>query len=310
MNIKWEKKGFIYKPSGEGLFKTHATRPIPYQINRETLRIFFASRNEKNRPLPLFIDVNIANPQEIYTISSSPLMPLGGIGTFDDSGVHLVSFIKNEDHTLFYYSGWKERRNSVTLDFSIGLARMEHNCGSFSRVYNAPILSQDINHPILACAPFVIREDEKYKMWYSYGIKWIVSEVGPEPIYDIRYLESSDGIHWHGRPKIAIQSEEGEVLSAPWVVKIDEVYHMWYSKRGSKDKIAKRYTIGYATSKDGINWVRRDDEAGIERSSEGWDSEMICYPSFFSHKDKTYMFYSGNDVGKSGIGYAVAPRFF
>ena len=36
-----------------------------------------------------------------------------------------------------------------------------------------------------------------------------------------------------------------------------------------------------------------------------WDSEMICYPYVFEHKDDLYMLYNGNDYGKTGFGLAV-----
>jgi len=41
---------------------------------------------------------------------------------------------------------------------------------------------------------------------------------------------------------------------------------------------------------------------GIGLSEDGWDSEMICYPFVFRHKDKTYMLYCGNGYGKTGFG--------
>ena len=49
---------------------------------------------------------------------------------------------------------------------------------------------------------------------------------------------------------------------------------MWYSIRSHN----RPYRIGYAESGDGQHWERRDDAVGIQASSEGWDSEMICYP--------------------------------
>jgi len=63
-----------------------------------------------------------------------------------------------------------------------------------------------------------------------------------------------------------------------------------------------------ATSQDGLSWTRCDSKVGISKSDTGWDSEMICYPAIFNYNDKTYMFYSGNGVGKGGIGYAVADK--
>ena len=55
-------------------------------------------------------------------------------------------------------------------------------------------------------------------------------------------------------------------------------------------------------------WIRQDQKIGIRRSIKGWDSEMICYPAVININNKTYMFYSGNQVGRSGIGYAIADK--
>ena len=74
---------------------------------------------------------------------------------------------------------------------------------------------------------------------------------------------------------------------------------MWYSCRGSA------YRIGYAESNDGLEWERKDEEAGIDVSQDGWDSEMIEYPCVFQHGGSWYMLYNGNGYGASGIGLAV-----
>ena len=83
---------------------------------------------------------------------------------------------------------------------------------------------------------------------------------------------------------------------------------MWYCFRGSvnyrTDK-AQSYRIGYAESKDGIEWTRKDDEVGIERSESGWDSVMMEYPFVYEHKGEKYLLYNGNGFGETGIGFAV-----
>ncbi|MEP5069850.1 MAG: hypothetical protein ABJQ96_04225, partial [Crocinitomicaceae bacterium] len=61
---------------------------------------------------------------------------------------------------------------------------------------------------------------------------------------------------------------------------------------------------GYAESLDGIEWERKDREVGIDVSEAGWDSEMVCFPSVIKVKDKTFMFYNGNNNGKTGFGVA------
>ena len=64
------------------------------------------------------------------------------------------------------------------------------------------------------------------------------------------------------------------------------------------------YRIGYAVSDDLHSWIRKDQEAGIEYSSEGWDSQMMHYPHVFNLDNKWYMLYNGNDFGRYGFGLA------
>ena len=86
------------------------------------------------------------------------------------------------------------------------------------------------------------------------------------------------------------------------MVKEKNGYRMWYSYRG------KSYRIGYAESKDGLDWTRKDDEVELDVSSKGWDSEMIEYPFVFDHQGKRYMLYNGNGYGKTGIGLATLSQ--
>jgi hypothetical protein len=83
---------------------------------------------------------------------------------------------------------------------------------------------------------------------------------------------------------------------------------LWYCYRGSlnyrTDK-AQSYRLGYAESSDGIDWTRKDEEVGIARSDEGWDSVMMCYPYLYQHRGRKYLFYNGNGFGESGFGYAI-----
>lgn len=310
MQINWEKKGLIYRPDGEGFLKTHATRPIPYLLKNGTLRIYFSSRSEEDMPYPTFIDVDRSNPSRVISVNEQPMMLLGRPGTFDDSGITPVSILRHDDGDRMYYVGWKRRRYLVSIEASIGLALLQEDGNTLVRAFEGPILGQDINHPLMTAAPFVIFEDGRYKMWYCSGTDWRIANDNPEPIYTVFYAESVDGINWmpHKDPVIEY-AYDGEIVSAPWVLKKGGQYHMWYSKRGYSTRDEKNFSVGYAYSEDGIRWRRADHLAGITVSSEGWDSEMVCYPSFHDFGDKIYMFYSGNAVGRGGIGYAIAGNF-
>jgi hypothetical protein len=308
--IEWKKMGRIFVPSGEGFFKTHAARPVPYQLSGDVLRIFFSSRDHDDRMLPTFIDVEADNPANILHVGEQPLVGLGDPGTFDDSGVTLGSITVRDGIASLYYTGWKRRRSSVSFELSIGMLRWNRERDDYQRAFAGPILGQDKNHPLLTAGPFVISEGGVYRMWYCSGTDWKFPQNNPEPIYTVFYAESSDGINWTPRNNPVIDFKyDGEVISAPWVLKVKDKYCMWYSTRGHATKQAKNYRIGYAESADGISWTRLDELAGITCSESGWDSEMICYPSFHAFNDKVYMFYSGNAVGRGGLGYAVADNF-
>lgn len=260
--------------------------------------------------LPNFIDVDIRNPSRIVSECDAPLVDLGGPGTFDDSGVTLASLVERDGTVCMYYTGWKRRRTTVSFELSVGLLQWDRTTDAFRRAFSGPILGQDRRHPFLVAGPFVVREDGVYKMWYCSGTGWKFPSNNPEPIYTVFYAESVDGIDWEPRTEPVIPFKyDGEVISAPWVVKLKNKYCMWYSTRGHATKEAKNYTIGYAESTDGVSWNRMDELAGISRSPAGWDSEMACYPAIVRYGSKAYMFYSGNGVGRGGIGYAVADDF-
>lgn len=307
--MNWQKKGLIYCPDGSGYFKTHAARPIPYRLNENTLRLFYSSRDGDDRMLPTFIDLNISEPGKILNVCDRPLIGLGRPGTFDDSGVTLGSVIEFDNQVLFYYTGWKRRR-VVSFELSIGIIQWDKESDEFKRLFEGPVLAQDKEHPLLVAGPFVMIENGCFKMWYCSGTDWRFPEGNPEPIYTVFYAESDDGINWtpYNQPVIDYKFD-GEVVSAPWVLASGNKYLMWYSSRGHESKPSKNYTIGYAESQDGKSWERLDDRAGISRSENGWDSEMICYPAFYPYRDRLYMFYSGNAVGRGGVGYAVAENF-
>jgi hypothetical protein len=82
--------------------------------------------------------------------------------------------------------------------------------------------------------------------------------------------------------------------------------HRYREQFGFRKSREHGYRIGYAFSHDLMNWTRDDENAGIDVSADGWDSEMQCYPSVFACDHKTYLLYNGNEFGRLGFGLAVA----
>ena len=63
---------------------------------------------------------------------------------------------------------------------------------------------------------------------------------------------------------IDFKEKEEYCIAKPSVIKINNVYHMWYT--------FKEYMIGYASSKNGIDWERKDEIVRI-KLKKGWDSK-------------------------------------
>lgn len=310
--MRWIKGGHIHNPTIDFEWsRSHAQLPIADFIENENkIRIYFSTRDSKNRSRPGFIEVDADNPQKILLIAREPLLNLGRRGTFDDCGVMPSWIVDYKQKKYLYYVGWNVR-NTIPYHNSIGLAISEDDGKTFHKFSNGPLWDRNYLDPYFSGTSCVLIDDNKiWRNWYLSCTEWHMIKGKPEPRYHIKYAESNDGISWKRKGIIAIDyksDDEGGIVKAS-VIKINGIYEMWYSYRKSIDYRTNKdnsYKIGYAESNDGIKWIRKDDESGIETSNAGWDSEMIAYPHVIIIKDKMYMFYNGNGFGKTGFGYAV-----
>jgi hypothetical protein len=305
----WQKKGLIYKQNNELLWaKSHAQIPTIDVINQKTLRIFFSTRDELNRSHTTYIDVSAENPKEILYLHQRPLLELGFPGTFDDCGIMPSSIVTYKGIKYLYYIGWNVR-NTVPYHNAIGLAISEDNGLSFNKLFTGPIMDRTSLEPYFCGTACVKIENGIWRNWYLSCTKWIQVNGKAEPLYNLKYAESLDGINWKREGVIAIdfKNEDEGGLARASVVKDGKIYKMWYCYRGHTDyRMTKNqsYRIGYAESLDGIVWTRMDDINVIEPSDEGWDSEMVAYPEIVDIENRRLMFYNGNGFGQSGFGYA------
>jgi hypothetical protein len=304
----WEKKGLIYNVKGDFEWnKSHAQVPV-VDILSDRIRIYYATRNSVGESNISFIEVEKENPSKIIFENKKPLFNFGNLGAFDDSGIMPSSIINVGSKKYLYYVGWTTRQ-TVPYQNSIGLATSEDGGSTFDKISEGPIISVNHVEPYFSGTSYVLLDNGLFKMWYLSCIKWEIFEGKPEPIYNIKYAESSNGINWIQTGKVAIQlnKDEGGLVSAS-VIKQDGIYKMWFGKRKKSDyrnNIESTYRIGYAESIDGVTWVRKDNYSGIDISNNGWDSEMISYPYVFKNNNELMMLYNGNGFGKTGFGYAI-----
>jgi hypothetical protein len=307
--MKWKKKGLVFLPDGTFDWnKSHAQVPVVDKLNDKIWRIYYATRNSNNQCNTSFIEVEAGNPSNILYIHKEPLFKLGELGTFDDSGIMPSCVVNHDGKKYLYYIGWNAGSN-VSYRLSVGLA-ISHDGISFEKYSTGPILDRSIYDNCLCASPFVEIEGPLFKMWYVSGTHWKIINDKPEPFYHIKYAFSDDGINWNREGVVCIDYDDfTEGISRPCVVKTKEKYLMFYSFRNNNDyrnNSLNGYRIGFATSLDGISWVRQDAEIGITASESGWDSDMIAYPYIVDYREKYFMFYNGNGFGRSGFGYAVS----
>lgn len=229
-------------------------------------------------------------------------MDVGNPGCFDDNGMILGDIIPVDGQLYMYYVGFQHVQNVKFCAFS-GLAVSKDGGESFERYSEVPILDRSPQGRYGRCIHTVLHEDGLFKCYYAVIDGWKMIQNIPYPIYNIWYAESENGIDFPKEDRhlcVDVQGSEYRI-GRPKVYRTEHGYEMYYTR----DLVNKEYLIGYAVSEDGKRWERQDERAGIEKSETGWDSEMACYPVKVSLKDRDYLFYNGNGMGKTGVGYAV-----
>jgi len=303
--MRWKKLGVVWKPDGKSDWaRTHGMAPMPFRLNEEIIRVFVTCLDEKGRGRPGYVDVAAAGPTCVLGVSARPLLDIGEPGTFDDNGLMVNSIVEPEPDVLFmYYSGF-ELCTHIRYRILAGLAVSRDKGKTFKRHSRSPVLDRTDEELYFRCAPFVVFDEGVFRLWYVAGSAW--TEVGGKalPVYDLRYQESTDGIRWEskGRLSLALTGEDEHGFGRPWVIKRGpNDYQIFYSIRR---RSFAAYRLGYAESQDGIHWVRKDEEMGLNVSPGEFDSDAIMYSAVISVGDRTYCFYNGNNFGEQGFGVA------
>lgn len=304
MARSWAKRGLIFAPEqGPPWVASHAAVPCIRPLGGGLVRVFFSGRDEAGRSSVGWFDFDPLAPTRLARVCERPALSPGGLGAFDESGAMGCWVLDVGGRSWLYYIGWTR---GVTVPFynSIGLAWSDDGGETFTRAAEGPIVGRDRVDPYFTASACVLVEDGAWRMWYLSCTGWSLVDGAPRHAYHIRHATSADGITWRRDGHVCIDfAHAGEyAISRPCVVRDADRYRMWYSYRGAS------YRIGYAESPDGLTWTRRDDEAGIDVSPNGWDAEMIEYPCVFDHAGRRFMLYNGNGYGITGIGLAeLAP---
>jgi predicted GH43/DUF377 family glycosyl hydrolase len=304
--MKWRKLGRVFAPSGEQAWaQTHAYIPTCLQLDEERIRVYCAFLDSARVGRLGFVDVSAADPRQVLQVSATPCLDIGEPGTFDDNGVSPVCVVQHGGQVRLYYVGW-QLGVRVRYYLLTGLAVSDDGGNTFRRGARVPILERSDRELFVRSAPHVLLDDSRWRMWYIAGSEWVRVNDRDVPTYDIRYLESEDGVRWGSAGRVCIEPHQPDEygFGRPFVQKEQGAYRMWYSIRSR----SRGYRLGCAESRDGLVWQRQDETVGIDVSADGWDSEMIGMGCVHRTRHATYLFYNGNNYGETGFGVATLEQ--
>lgn len=300
-NIKWEKRGLIFKPdTSKWWMQSHAMIPTPLKISGNEYKIFFSGRNDQNQSHIGWFQIDLNDPFRIKAVSHEPVLTPGRLGCFDDNGVTPSCVIEHDGSFYLYYIGWNPG-STVRMHLFGGLAMASSHSSTFKRWSEAPIIERNRTDPFLNTAPWVVKLNNEWRMYYVSGTEWLHKDL---PRYHIKMAFSQDGLNWRreGRVCIDFKNDQENALARPYVVFDDGIWKMWFAGKG------KHYRLQYAESYDGIHWERNDNSNCFDVTENAFDSEMIEYAAIVKSEEKYYMFYNGNNYGFAGIGLAVGEK--
>jgi hypothetical protein len=297
--VRWRKEGVVLEPPTHLPWSaSHAAVPV-VQAQGDALRLYFTTRDDRGRSHVARARLEAGAPWEQLRVDPEPVLAPGALGTFDDAGAMTGCLVEHGGDQYLYYVGWSLGR-SVPFYVYIGLAVSTDGGETFARVSPAPVLGRSAADPIFTTTPWVVVDGGRWRMWYASAAEWEPRADGARHHYRLRYAESGDGVSWEPAGADLLPERPGiYATSTPCILREDGRYRMWYSYRGES------YRIGYAESGDGISWAPADGEVGIDVSPDGWDSEMIEYPSVFDFRGARQMLYNGNAYGGTGMGRAT-----
>ena len=195
--------------------------------------------------------------------------------------------------------------NSDYRPYYIGFASSKD--GINWTMYPSPVLSPSPStwDAYTLDAPMVIRENGQYKMWYS---------AGPSPGSSgyIGYATSPEGIHWtkySGNPVMGPGKQAWEVGEpyGCWVIPFPGGYKMWY---GGFDAMFLIGNIGYATSADGIAWLKDTENNPVLRvgAPGQWDDGVVFVGPVLQIGKTYHIWYTGlrTTTGPRAAGVATS----
>jgi predicted GH43/DUF377 family glycosyl hydrolase len=187
---------------------------------------------------------------------------------------------------------------SAVVWFGVSVAELKADdtgftAGGWEKFSSNPVLGGDYG----TCFDIsVLKEGAGYRMWFSW-----------RPKASVALVESSDGFHW-SKPIVVLGPNKAsgweDDINRPVVIHQNGVYRMWYTGQANN-----RSAIGYATSVDGITWIRMSSRPALSAELPWEKVSVMCPDVLWDEQLRLFrMWYSGGeDYEPDAIGYATSP---
>lgn len=182
---------------------------------------------------------------------TAALLPSGGNTRFDATKVGQGTVIKDGGTYKMWY--WGNGPNIGNIGYATSpngtVWTKVDGANADKSVYSR---AEDGSGALALVTPSVVKTGDTYHMWYT---RYLVSG------WRIAYATSTDGIAWTNVPGSGSGGAvidlggsgtfESDLVGFPCVLATSEGFEMWYA--GNNGSVT---SIGYATSSDGITWVK------------------------------------------------------
>lgn len=232
-----------------------------------------------------------------WVSNETAVLEKGGPDSFEDEGVGFPCVLQIDEVYHMWYAGI-----GSVWGMSIAHATSENGI-TWTKDPENPVLEKGLEDSWerdYVYLPKVLYVDGVFHMWYVGAIMNESESMG--------YATSTDGSTWtkhEGNPlgRIGGDSDwDAGKMGSGGMYHDGEKFHSWYSASSST---SSNFKMGYATSADGITWVRESDMPVMDHGEPGdWDYPRT-QPSAVVHENgQKHIWYSGGDFSDWRIGHA------
>lgn len=319
LEVAWDRdeRNPVLPLGKPGTFDSHrCMNPWVVRID-DAFHLYYAGADGKGYHRICLATASVSDPSKWHR--HGPLFDVGPPVGFDARWCVLPHVVQiSSDRWHLYYTGNSGRGSGLSAFPGIGLA-ISRDGKKWEKYEANPILQRSGNDgdpdAIGVAGGSVLQVElsdgsSEWRFYYT-GCPTLGKELMLNQQKRICYAVSQDGISWSKRGSIMLRDPnrdyENVGVAGPVAHQLDDgTFRMWYSAIGTKWGY---YSICYAESQDGVHWRRGKgygDNLQLTPQGNGWEKQMVEYPSIIRENNQLRLFYCGNGYGQTGIGTALS----